>query len=99
MTDLPLFMVRAPHSGGDASRDAAADIRPHVAKLRARVLAYLASCGQAGATRAEIESGTGLAGNTVRPRVVELLEHKAIRVDGFKRNERGRKVEVLKFNK
>ena len=50
--DLPLFMTTAPHSGGEASRDAAADIRPHAAKLRARVLAFIASCGTAGCTRA-----------------------------------------------
>lgn len=98
MKELPLFLESAPHSGGDASRDAAADIRPHVAKLRACVLAFIASCGSAGCTRAEIESGTGLAGNTVRPRVVELLEHGAVKVEGFRRNERGRKVEVLKLN-
>ena len=53
--------------------------------------------GSAGCTREEIERGTGLPGNTVRPRVVELLEHGAVRVSGHRANDRGRKVEVLEM--
>lgn len=97
MTELPLWMTDAPHSGSRTSRDAAADIKPHVARLRARVLAFIATRGSAGCTREEIERGTGLAGNTVRPRVVELLEHGAVRVSGHRANDRGRKVEVLEM--
>lgn len=85
------------HSGGDASIRASVQIRPHVAKLRALVLLCVAKAGERGATRDEIELESGLAGNTVRPRVVELLRSGTIRADGFRANGRGRKCEVLRL--
>ena len=82
MNDLPLFMTHAPHNGTPTSKDAAADIRAHTPKLRAKVLAFVASRGAYGATAQEIEAGTGLAGNTVRPRLVELAENGCIERTG-----------------
>lgn len=70
--DLPLWMETLPHNGTPTSKDAAADMRPHVATIRARVLAYFAARGELGATAQEVELDLKLSGNTVRPRLVEL---------------------------
>ena len=85
MNDLPLFMVTAPHNGTQTSKDAAADIRAHAHTLRARVLAYIASRGEDGATAQEIENALGMNGSTVRPRLVELREHGTIAASMFTR--------------
>lgn len=45
---------------------------PRLSKRQAEVLAFVQSCGFAGATRREIADGTGLAINCVCGRVVEL---------------------------
>ena len=95
LTPLPLFMESAPHSGGKASRDAAADIRPHLMTLRQRVLLFVAGRA-AGATRDEIADGLKMNANTVRPRVVELIENGNLRESGeFRRTASGRKAAVL----
>lgn len=100
MTDLPLFMQSAPHSGSKTSRDAAADIVPHSAKLRARVLTYLVARGSLGATAQEIEIDTGIAGNTVRPRLVELRDTGCVRDSGRTRTTTsGRAATVWEFVK
>jgi hypothetical protein len=63
----------APPSNGTATSDAAAaSIKPILNELQARVLAFLREQGDAGATAQEIESGAGLGGSTVRPRLIEL---------------------------
>jgi len=80
-SDLPLFMVTAPHNGTQTSKDAAADIREHASGLRARVLAFIASRGSYGATAQEIENALGMNGSTVRPRLVELRENGCVRDD------------------
>jgi hypothetical protein len=49
-------------------------IFPKVGTLRRRVYDVIAGAGADGATRDEIERLTGLAGSTVRPRVLELIE-------------------------
>jgi len=100
MTDLPLWMQTVPHSGTQTSRDAAADIREHAHKQRARVLAYLASRGALGATDQEIELDLGMVGNSVRPRRGELLESKCIADSGTTRKTlSGRKATVWIFVK
>lgn len=98
MNDLPLWMQSAPHSGSRTSRDAAADIKPHAATLRARVLAYIASRGTLGATSQEIELDLGMSGNTVRPRLVELRETDCVADSGRVRTTlSGRKAIVWVF--
>lgn len=98
MTELPLWMQSAPHSGPRTSRDAAADIRPHVATLRARVLAHLASCGERGATAQELEGALNLSGNTIRPRLVELRETGCVEDSGTTRKTAsGRSAVVWRF--
>lgn len=44
------------------------------ASLRMAVLAFVRGRGAMGATREEIERGLGISGNTVRPRVCELMD-------------------------
>ena len=92
--DLPLFMVSAPHNGTPTSRDAAADARAMAGKQRARILAHLFACGERGATAQEIESATGLAGNTVRPRLVELRESACATTSGTRKTTSGRAAQV-----
>ena len=59
-------------------------IAPSAAKQRARVFLYILNQGEAGATLNEIEAALGLAGNTVRPRRLEL-EKKGLVKDSGKR--------------
>lgn len=95
---LPLWMQSAPHSGPRTSRDAAADIKPHAATLRQRVLVYIAGRGAMGATSQEVELDTGLAGNTVRPRLCELRESGCIEDSGTTRKTvSGRQATVWRF--
>lgn len=67
----PLF-GDPPHNKTRTSIAAAASKRSSVATERFRVISYIRSCPN-GATREEIEDGLGMPGNTVRPRVWELL--------------------------
>ena len=83
---LPLFMqMTPPHNGTPTSREAAHSVKPRVSKLRADVLVVLIARGEIGATAQEIEKATGLPGNTVRPRLVELRENGCVRDSGRKR--------------
>lgn len=98
MNDLPLFMRHAPHSGGETSRDAAADIRRSLPRLEAAVLATLE--GSDGMTAQEIERATGLAGNTVRPRLVALREIGRVEDSGRRRvTASGRKAVVWRVKR
>lgn len=86
-----------PPSNGTATSDAAASsIRPHAETLRAFVYQFVRSRGDYGATRHEIEAAIGLAGNTVRPRVCELMNsHKLVETDLTRITPSGRKAAVL----
>lgn len=98
IVELPLFMVTAPNSGSQTSKDAAADIREHAHKQRARVLAFIASRGAQGATDQEIEHALGMVGNSVRPRRGELLENGCIEDSGETRKTvAGRKATVWRL--
>lgn len=57
-----------------ASKDAAQGIAPRAGTLRDMVHKALATAGPEGMTDEQIGSATGLKGNTVRPRRVELVE-------------------------
>lgn len=61
-----------PHNGTATSLAAAESMECHAAKQRREVLNYLKDCAD-GATREEIERGLGMSGNSVRPRVSELI--------------------------
>ena len=78
LDSLPLF------SAPDTSRDAAEAIAQHTPRLRAVVLAALRGAA-GGLTAAEIESVTGLSGNTIRPRIIELCEAGQVETNGEQR--------------
>ena len=65
--------LEAPHSNDTTSLEAAARITVHLQRLEVIVLEYLMRRGEYGATDQEVEVGTGLGGNTVRPRRRSLL--------------------------
>lgn len=64
----------APFSNGSTSKAAARLIEPDLNRLESMVLEHVRSCGEHGATRQETEDGTGLGGDTVRPRADRLLK-------------------------
>lgn len=91
--DLPLFYREAPHSGGETSREAARSIRGALPRLEAMVLSALSGCS--GMTAQGLEVATGLAGNTVRPRLVALREAGLVEDSGQReRTASGRKAVV-----
>lgn len=95
---LPLHMEHPAHNGTRTSRDAAADIKPRVATLRGKVLTFVASCGEHGATADEIERALAMGGNTVRPRLVELRETGCIfKGDDTRKTASGRAAAVWRF--
>lgn len=79
LLSTPLFGDEAPpHNGTTTSRAAADGARGHAHADRVRILAYLVAQGDHGATREEIEAALTMNGNTVRPRVAELLREERI---------------------
>jgi hypothetical protein len=92
-----LGMFEPPHNGTTTSKAAATAIKPTSDNLRARVLDYIASCGESGAIREEVEIALEMSGSTVRPRVLELLKAGKIReLDGVTRaTESGRQAVIL----
>lgn len=74
MTQLALFEnpTLPAHNGTATSREAAESIVPHVNGQQQQILAELRQLGQHGATREELQIATGLDGNALRPRCLEL---------------------------
>lgn len=63
-----------PHNGKPTSILAAEEIKPTASRLREQVYAFIRDRGKTGATREEIEDGTGIKGSTCRPRCLELMQ-------------------------
>lgn len=87
----------APHSDADTSRAAARQIVPHLQALEEVVLAALR---YAPMTAGELELATGLAGSTVRPRLVALRAKRAdrdplVRDSGVRRRTRSGRLAVV----
>lgn len=81
------------------SRAAAVAIDEHTDTIRERVFDFISAQGVFGATRDEVELALHLSGNTVRPRVKELLRANRVKHAGLQRNTRsGRRAEVLTAN-
>jgi len=59
-------------TNGTATSQAAAMMMGNLGEVQQKVLAAVTSAGTTGATAQEIESATGLSGNSVRPRLREL---------------------------
>lgn len=69
-TDAP-GLVRNDHP--DTSREAAWSVMPRSGTQRRKVLDYITRFGPVGATDEEIQRALSMAGNTERPRRVELV--------------------------
>ena len=90
---LPLL----PHSGKETSLEAAESMSSKAGAIREQVYQFIKRCGDYGCTRDEIEAYTGYAGNTVRPRVWELVKRKRVVECADTRLTRaGRKAEILR---
>lgn len=68
-----------PHNGTETSREAAETMVDAAQADRWRVLRYVVSLGDRGATREEIELALNMTGNSVRPRVWECIHEKEVR--------------------
>lgn len=84
------------HNGTTTSIAAAESVRSTAATDRQRVLDAIRAAGIHGLTREQIEVTTGLTGNSVRPRVAELLAARTIEEAGeIRRTSTGRAAKVL----
>lgn len=100
MSQLALFAderrTDPPHNNRETSILAAEAIRPHVGRQQQAILDYLRGCD--GDTRDGIEAATGIHGNAVRPRCLELLKLRLIVETNETRLTRsGRKAYVLRY--
>lgn len=62
------------YSNPTTSRDAALDNLPRAGTQKARILDAISSTEDYGCLREDLERPLGLSGNTIRPRVAELIE-------------------------
>lgn len=86
----------ARHDHQATAKQAALEVFPRTGTQRRRILIELYAAGSFGRTRDELAERLNLSPNTVRPRVVELLDGKWIEPNGQTRNSSsGRPAEVL----
>lgn len=84
------------HNGTTTSIAAATSVQGSAATMRQTILGAIRAASFAGLTREEIELKTGLPGNTVRARCIELLATNCIAPSGeIRRTASGRPAEVL----
>lgn len=62
----------APHNGTETSKAAARSIAPRMNQMRMSILGALLRAAPYGLTAQEIEQHTGMTGNSIRPRLVEM---------------------------
>ena len=95
-TQLTLFAGPPPaQQHSPTSIAAGRSIEPLAASQRARVLAYIQSCGERGATDSEIQRALFLDGSTERPRRVELCRSGDItRAQSMRETASGRAAQV-----
>ena len=85
-----------PDNGTSTSREAAVKIMPHADTQRAEILAVIAA-SDAGLTREQVGEITGLAGDSVRPRVYELIAARVVRqTEDTRLTHSGRRAYILK---
>lgn len=94
------YRGRAPHNKTATSEAAALEIEPQRGTLQWEVWRFVKQRGAYGATRQEISAGTGIAENTVRPRVNELLAlGPLVETDETRPTTSGRQARVLRARK
>jgi len=87
--------MECPHNGSSTSVEAAEAIKPNAATLRSKVLVYLRSCGETGATDEEMQNDLEMNPSTQRPRRIELVDAQQVVDSGFKRiTSSGRRAKV-----
>jgi hypothetical protein len=89
--EYPLYDGTLPHSDEDTSLAAAEAAKALATKKRARVRAFLESCGSRGATDDEIEVGLGFPHQTASARRRELVLLGLARDSGLRRQTRNRR--------
>jgi hypothetical protein len=94
LADLPMFAAPVPPSVPVDTSEAAAEhvhVTGRAAQLRVHILQLIAAQVASGLTADEIEVATGLEGNTVRPRLMELRDQGLIEASGCvkRRTRRG----------
>ena len=67
---MPLF--EPPSQPPETSRQAAARVKGHTARIRTAIYLWLRTQGDHGATALELEAALGISGSTIRPRLREL---------------------------
>ena len=83
--------VGVPHSKTKTSKEAAEKIVRKASTIRQRVWQTIHNTGGIGATAQELEVLMNLAGNTIRPRLVELEEaHRIIKTETTRETVSGR---------
>lgn len=81
----------------DTSREAARSMTDSADAIRRRVYRFIAESGEHGATNEEIQDALKLAGDTVRPRVWELMGVGSVVDSGARRKTRsGRQARVVR---
>lgn len=84
------------HNHTATSIAAAEHAQSGAAVARQRILDAIRAAGVHGLTREEIEAATGIPGNTVRPRVRELIQRSHIEEAGEQRmTKSGERAKVL----
>lgn len=92
--------MRLRHNTRSTSIAAAIANLPVRAKQWRAILTFIGARGDWGATRDEVEIGTGISGNAVRPRTIELIELGHIRETAKVRKTRaGRDAFVLEVRR
>src|SRR6266566_3683790 len=66
------LVFEAPSVSVDTSREAAAKITKHTARIREAIWLWLKTQGAHGGTAGEICEALGISGSTCRPRILEL---------------------------
>ena len=91
------FVPPAPPTNGTPTSNAAAErIEPMTGTLRRKMLDYLRTCGDAGATDEQIQFACSINANTERPRRQELEKMGFIRrMDRFTRPTRSGRSAVI----
>lgn len=83
------------HNGTATSIAAAESMRGSKLRIRGQVYGFILDQRHMGATADEIEDNLEIAGNTVRPRIVELREMSLIRNSGNLRKTRSGRSAVV----
>jgi transcription initiation factor IIE alpha subunit len=88
-------MPQYPHNGTPTSIAAARQIEPVAGTQGHDIMAFVRGCGRQGATAEEIEMATGISGNSVRPRLVQLRRDNLVVDSGKVRPTRSKRQAVV----